>query len=51
MTVVVGEMWERIAVLVVGKMWEKMARLRDKEDMEKKQAALEAKLEHLLGQA
>jgi hypothetical protein len=27
------------------------ARLRDKEDMEKKQAALEVKLERLLGQA
>jgi hypothetical protein len=25
MTAVIGEMWERIAVLVVGIMWEKMA--------------------------
>jgi DNA-binding HxlR family transcriptional regulator len=41
----------RVEIEVLSRQLQEMeqARLRDKEDMEKKQPALEAKLEHLLG--
>jgi hypothetical protein len=41
---------QRVEIEVLSRQLQEMeqARLRDKEDMEKKQAALEAKLEHLL---
>jgi predicted DNA-binding protein (UPF0251 family) len=44
---------QRVEIEVLSRQLQEMeqARLRDKEDMEKKQAALEAKLERFLGQA
>lgn len=44
---------QRVEIEVLSRQLQEMeqARIRDKEDMEKKQAALEAKLERLLGQA